>query len=98
MITKTGPVLEITAYDPATIETELNRAVELAQAEAIWQGRRGILVTQLGFTSYTVGISSEVPYGQTHERRQRSPQTEEKCPTVSSTTLGHDLSEFRLAT
>jgi hypothetical protein len=32
--------------------------------------RHGILVTQHGYTSYTVAVSRDVPYGQTHERRE----------------------------
>jgi hypothetical protein len=33
--------------------------------------RHGILVTQHGYTSYTVAVSRDVPYGQTHERRDQ---------------------------
>jgi hypothetical protein len=40
--------------------------------------RHGILVTQHGYTSYTVAVSRDVPYGQTHERREQpaNSQTE----------------------
>jgi hypothetical protein len=62
-------VLEITAQDPDTIENDLNAAVEIAREHAMKESRHGILVTQHGYTSYTVAVSREVPYGQTHERR-----------------------------
>lgn len=34
------------------------------------QRLHGIMVTQVGHTSYTVALSRDVPYGQTHELRQ----------------------------
>lgn len=63
-------VLEITAHDPNTIQNDLNAAVEIARDHAMKESRHGILVTQHGYTSYTVAVSGEVPYGQTHERRE----------------------------
>lgn len=36
------------------------------------KGRHGILVTQHEYTSNTVGVSRDVPYGQTYERRERA--------------------------
>ena len=63
-------VLEITAYDPHTVENALNTAVEMAREHAMQEGRHGILVTQHGYTSYTVAVSRDVPFGQTHERRE----------------------------
>lgn len=63
-------VLEITAHDPETIESDLNTAVEIARMHAMQNHSYGILVTQHGYTSYTVAISRDVPYGQTHERRE----------------------------
>lgn len=65
-------VLEVRAYDPDTIENDLNTAVEIARKPAMQEGRHGILATQHGYTSYTVAVSRDVPYGQTHERRQRA--------------------------
>jgi hypothetical protein len=62
-------VLEITAHDADTLENDLNTAVEIAQSKAMDQGRHGILVTQHGYTSYTVAVTAEVPYGLTQERR-----------------------------
>ena len=61
-------VLEITAHDPHTVENDLNTAVEIARKHAMRECRHGILVTQHGYTSYTVALSRNVPYGQTHER------------------------------
>ncbi|QCB96805.1 hypothetical protein E5206_07550 [Arthrobacter sp. PAMC25564] len=71
-------VLEITAHDPDTIENDLNTAVGIARENAMKERRHGILVTQHGYTSYTVAVSRDVPYGQTHERREHpaNPQTE----------------------
>jgi len=64
-------VLEITAYDPHTVENDLNTAVDMAREHAMQEGRHGILVTQHGYTSYTVAVSRDVPFGQTHERRDQ---------------------------
>lgn len=63
-------VLEITAHDPGTIEAELNTAVETLLTQALRERSRGILVTQHGYKRYTVTLSPEVPYGQTHEHRE----------------------------
>lgn len=63
-------VLEIRANDPETVENDLNAAVEIALQHAMVQRLHGIMVTQIGHTSYTVALSRDVPYGQTHERRQ----------------------------
>lgn len=65
-------LLEITAHDPATIENDLNSAVETAQRHAMQDRRHGVLVTQNGYTSYTVEVSHGVPFGETRERRQWS--------------------------
>jgi hypothetical protein len=61
-------VLEITAHDPQTLENDLNSAVETALEYAMKECRHGILVTRHGYTSYTVAVSRDVPFGQTHER------------------------------
>ncbi len=63
-------VLEITAYDPRTVENDLNTAVEMVREHAMQEGRHGILVTQHGYSSYTVAVSRDVPFGQTRERRE----------------------------
>jgi hypothetical protein len=63
-------VLEITAHDPGTIETELNAAVETVLTQAMRARSCGVLVTQHGYNRYTVALSPDVPYGQTHEHRE----------------------------
>jgi hypothetical protein len=63
-------VLEITAFDPHTVENDLNTAVEMAREHAMQERRHGILVTQHGYTSYTVAVSGDVPFGQTREHRE----------------------------
>ncbi|MET3350852.1 UNVERIFIED_ORG: hypothetical protein ABID57_002551 [Arthrobacter sp. UYEF1] len=65
-------VLAITAHEPDTVENDLNTAVEMAREHAMTESRHGILVTQHSFTSYTVAVSRDVPYGQTHERREQT--------------------------
>ena len=76
-------VLEITVHDRATLEFDLNAAVDIAREHAMTEGRHGILVTQHGYTRYTVAVSRDVPYGQTHERRQQ--------PEDSPTEIGADV-------
>lgn len=63
-------VLEVTAHDPDTVENDLNAAEEIAREHAMKDCRHGILVTQHGYTTYTVAVSRDVPYGQTLERRE----------------------------
>jgi hypothetical protein len=66
-------VLEITAHDSYTVENDLNTAVDMVRQQAIKEGRHGILVTQHGYTSYTVAVSRDVPFGQTHARQELGP-------------------------
>ena len=61
-------LLEITADDPDTIDRCLDRAVNLALEHAM-HNRKGILVTQHGYSSYTVAPTYGVPCGQIEERR-----------------------------
>ncbi|MBT2596861.1 hypothetical protein [Arthrobacter sp. ISL-72] len=63
-------LLEIVAHDPVTIENDLNGAVDIARRYAMQERRHGILVTQTGFSTYTVAVSREVPFGETRELRQ----------------------------
>jgi hypothetical protein len=62
---------EVTANDPASLARDLNAAVEIARTCAM-DHRHGIWVTQHGFTSYTVAVSQDVPYGLIRERRNWS--------------------------
>lgn len=63
-------VLEVTAHDTDTVENDLNAAVEIAREHAMKERLHCILLTQHGYTSYTVAVGRDVPYGQTHERRE----------------------------
>lgn len=62
-------VLEVTAHDAATLDQELTAAEEIVRGYAMQDGHHGVLVTQHGYTSYTVAVSREVPFGVTLERR-----------------------------
>ncbi|WP_035749072.1 hypothetical protein [Arthrobacter sp. 35W] len=66
-------VLEITAHDPDTLENDLNAAEAIARTRAMQDRQYGILVTRHGTTTYTVTVSRDVPYGETHERRDTAP-------------------------
>ncbi|WAH97592.1 hypothetical protein [Arthrobacter sp. MMS18-M83] len=68
-------VLEIIAHDPNTLENDLNAAVDIARERAKKERRHGILVTQHSYTSYTVAVSQDVPYGQTREAREEPANT-----------------------
>jgi hypothetical protein len=63
-------VLEVTADDPDTLENDLNAAVEMAREHAMKECRHGILVTQHGYSSYTVAVTRYVPCGQTRTARR----------------------------
>lgn len=62
-------ILHVTAQSPSTLQEDLNSAVEKARQAAIRGGKHGVLVTQHDYWSYTVSISSEVPFGITREQR-----------------------------
>lgn len=62
-------VLEVTAQDPESLQAHLTSAVNQITAAAVSAGRYGIMVTQHDFDFFTVGLSPEVPYGETWERR-----------------------------
>jgi hypothetical protein len=69
MITATTtPVFHVVAHEPELIAERLDAAEKLAQKAALREGIYGILVTRLGPTSFTVALSTEVPYGTTQER------------------------------
>ncbi|WP_427006169.1 hypothetical protein [Pseudarthrobacter sp. H2] len=57
----------IHATSKADLEQQLDRAVALALTKATEQ-RQGILVTRHSHIRFSVAVSSEVPYGETHER------------------------------
>ena len=91
-------VLEITAHDPNTVENDLNAAVEIAREHAMKECRDGILVTQHGYTNYTVAVSREVPYGQTHKRREEPANAQtEAGPASILSPLSHGQNPRRWA-
>lgn len=64
----TDLVLEVTATDKASMDRELDSAVQIAREHAMRDGRRGILVTRHGAASFTVAVSHHVPFGLTQEK------------------------------
>ena len=58
---------QVTGVTPALLDEDLNAALDAALAQAVGEGRRGLLVTRHGPDRYTVIVTSEVPYGQTRE-------------------------------
>lgn len=51
----------------ANMERQLDEAVASARMKAMTEGLRGILVTRLGFDTFSVALSDDVPFGQTRE-------------------------------
>jgi hypothetical protein len=62
-------VVEVRATDPVTLHRELAAAEGEAAEKALEEGCHGVLVTQHDFGHFTVAVSSQVPHGQTRERR-----------------------------
>ena len=62
-------LLEVRGEHALQIWEDLDAAVNLAIKQAVKTGRHGVLVTQHSNCHYTVALSNEVPYGETHERR-----------------------------
>ena len=50
-------------------------AVDIALRHAMQERRHGVLVTQTGFSTYTVAVSRDVPYGDTREQRRWASMT-----------------------
>ncbi|XAS68774.1 hypothetical protein V3C33_05695 [Micrococcaceae bacterium Sec5.7] len=63
-----GRTFHVEAHEPHVLEQDLNYAVDTARQHAVQSGLHGILVTRHGYTNFTVAVSTEVPYGETHER------------------------------
>ena len=59
----------VTATDRASMERQLDEAVDAALTQAMHEGRQGILVTQHDPVSFTVDLSDAVPFGLTREHR-----------------------------
>lgn len=66
--TTTAAVLTITATNREGRDAQLEAAVATMRAQAVLDGKRGILVKRHAPGSYTVELSDEVPFGLTHER------------------------------
>lgn len=65
-----GYFVEVRVTDAASLQDQLTAGVEIVQQQAISYGRHGVLITQHGYTAFTIAISPEVPYGETREHRQ----------------------------
>lgn len=65
----TDLTMAIRGQNAEQIQSELDAAVELAIKHARRTGCQGVLVTQHSFTSFSVALNPNVPYGQTHEYR-----------------------------
>jgi hypothetical protein len=61
--------ITISATNRNTLERELNHAVQLAEEQAMTEGRRGILVTHEAPGRSTVALHGDVPFGITREKR-----------------------------
>lgn len=73
---KLFPVLDVIVESAAHMHERINAAVEAVRELSSEHGRHGILVTQHSYTSYTVTLSPEVPFGMTMERRQLETDAE----------------------
>ena len=60
----------VTATDRASMERQLDEAVDAALTRAMHEGRQGILVTQHNHASFTVDLSDAVPFGLTRELQE----------------------------
>ncbi|MBG0739067.1 hypothetical protein IV500_06595 [Paeniglutamicibacter antarcticus] len=59
--------LRVTVTDKATMDAELNAAVEMSREKAM-HARHGVLITRHASDLFTVSVSEEVPYGTTQEK------------------------------
>lgn len=60
--------IDVQAEDALQLEERLNAALEDLQHAATVTCSQGILIDRVQPGRYTVSLSSEVPYGYTHER------------------------------
>lgn len=70
MKTNQDLTIVINAIDRASLDRQLDEAVEIARAKAMQERRQGILVTRRGYDLFTVGLSDTVPFGLTREQQQ----------------------------
>lgn len=70
-----------------SIEQHLNAAEKMARERAQQEGRCGILITQHHYTSFTVALCEDVPFGQTREKREwRHAPTNPHAPRATEPT------------
>lgn len=69
MRTTIGLPIPVTATDRASMERQLDEAVDVARTQAMHEGRKGILVTRHDYGFFTVTLSDAVPFGQTREHQ-----------------------------
>ncbi len=65
--TATDLILRVTVKDKATMDAELNAAVDMSREKAMRE-RHGVLITRHASDSFTVAVSAEVPFGITQEK------------------------------
>ncbi len=65
--TATDHTLRVTVTDKATMDAELNAAVDMSREKAM-RDRHGVLITRHASDSFTVAVSADVPYGITQEK------------------------------
>lgn len=62
--------LYVDGDDPATIQSDLAAAVQIAEQKARLAGDAGVLVTQHDYWSFTVSVSRHVACGARADKRQ----------------------------
>jgi hypothetical protein len=61
----------VTGDNAWSVQEDLSAAVEIARHKAMEDGQQGILGTRLGPGSFTVALSTKVPYGTIHQFCQK---------------------------
>lgn len=59
----------VTTLNRDTMDHDLDAAVHAAERLAAADGTRGILVTRLGYTSFSVEVTADVPFGHIYEKQ-----------------------------
>lgn len=59
--------IRVTATDRGSVDRLLDEAVAFARTTAMKERLRGVLVTRHNYSSFTVALSDEVPFGLTTE-------------------------------
>lgn len=78
--------VNVVAADPASLQEQLDSAVEQLRSAAAAGDPRGVLVTRWSWSLFTVEASADVPYGITLEKdRWRRPGS---CSQTGGATAG----------